>query len=297
MQFEDEALVEALDWGLSSSAATVRSKADNVRLEQGVSVARRVFFETDLFAPLGNSWDDLLIRHIEYVRLYVQTGLEQPHTFQDELEPNDLGDIDQAQFIVRLESLARPMNEFGCSFEDLRDAHEDGDAEFLSDFCDVWNDMRDLRPAFSTLLSEVTDELDRDDWPDALRDRLGLAHYSPTGSPEPVALCRYSVSDVHREAMTRFPLTMPTVLDSGPWEYYFPAPKSLRFGRAMALTPCEGDEDLKVEFLNSRVTYSPANIWKIGQIVTPVTSYDIRELRELHLLALQIASGDHTFGT
>lgn len=249
MQFEDEALVEALDWGLSSSDAAVKSKADNVRLEQGVSAARRIFFETDLFAPLGNSWDDFVSRHIEYVRLYVTTGLEQPHTFLDAMEPNDLGDIDQAQLIVRLESLARPMNEFGCSFENLREAHEEGDSDFLSEFCEVWNDMRDLRPAFSTLLSEVTDELGQDDWADALRDRLGLAHYSPTGSPEPVALCRYSVSDVHREAKTRSPLTMPTVLDSGPWEYYFPAPKSLRFGRAMALTPCEGEKTLRWSFL------------------------------------------------
>ena len=81
--------------------------------------------------------------------------------------------------------------------------------------------MRDLRPAFSTLLSEVTDELDRDEWADALRDMLGLAHYSAVASPEPVALCKYSVADVHREATTGVPITMPTILDSDPWEHYF----------------------------------------------------------------------------
>ena len=90
---------------------------------------------------------------------------------------------------------------------------------------------------------------------------------------------------------------MPTVLDSDPWEHYFPAPKSLQFGRAMALRPCDSEEDLKVEFLNSRVTFSPETIWKIGHIVTPAPLHDIAELRERHLLALHIASGDDTFGT
>lgn len=297
MYFDVDNLAQALDSGLSSPEATDKAKAVNVRLEQGVSNSRRTFFENEPLLPTGNSWNDLILRHNEYARLYVKTGLVQPHTFLDDFEPNDVGVIDRAQFIVRLEGLARPMNAFGCSFDELREAHEDRDVDFLSDFCEVWNENRDFRPAFSTLLSEVTDEVGEDEWADALQDKLGLAHYSPTGPPEPVALCRYSVADVHREATTGFPITMPTVLDSDPWEHYFPAPKSLQFGRAMALTPCDSEEDLKVEFLNSRVTYSHDNIWKVGQIVTPAPSHDISNLRELHLLALQIASGDHTFGT
>lgn len=297
MHFDDHNLIRALETGLSSHDAKVKAKAKNVHLEEGISSSRQAYFESMPFSPLGDSWNDLTSRHIEYVRLYVETSLEQPQTFQDALEPNDVGDIDDAQLIVRLEGLSRPMNAFGCSFEDLRVAHEDDDVDFLSEFCEVWNDNRDLRPAFSTLLSEVTDELSEGDWADLLRDRLGLAHYSPTGSPEPVALCRYSVASVHSEAATGYPITMPTVLDCKPWEFYFPAPKSLQFGRAMALTPCENEEDLKVEFLNSRVTYSPETIWKIGQIVTPAPLHDIGDLREHHLFALQVASGDDTFGT
>jgi hypothetical protein len=207
-----------------------------------------------------------------------------------------VGDIDHAQFIVRLEGLARPMHEFGCTFEEFRKAHDDQDVDFLSEFCEVWNDMRDRRPAFSTLLSEVTDKLDDDDWADALRDMLGLAHYSAGAAPEPIVLCKYSVGDVHQEAETQASITMPTVLDSDPWEHYFPAPRTLRFGRAMALRPCTNEEDLKVELLNSRVTYRPKNLWKLGQIVTAAPSFGIGELRELHLLALQLASGDDTFG-
>lgn len=296
MQFDDDSLVGALATGLSSADARMRARADNMRLEQGISSPRQAFFQSETFFPIDDSWDDLILRHNEYVRLYVKTSLHQPHTFLDAMEPLGVGDIDSALVIVRLEGLSRPMHAFGCSFDELRDARQGNDVDFLTEFCEVWNETRDLRPAFSTLLSEVTDELSEADWADLLRDRLGLAHYSPAGAPEPVALCRYSVADVHREAATGFPITMPTVLDSDPWEHYFPAPRSLQFGRAMALTPCKSDEDLKVEFLNSRVSYSPETIWKIGQIVTPAPSHDITELRELHLLALQIASGDDTFG-
>lgn len=297
MLFQNADLIAAVQQGEASTDAADQAKAKNLLLEQGVSAARQSFFEADKFSIIGTTWEQYLKRHIEYVRLYVKTAIEQPHSFQDALEPNEIGEIDEGMKVVRLEGLARPMKEFGCSFEELRDAHKDRDTDFLSEFCEVWNEKRDLRPAFSTLLSEVKDELAQADWADALRDRLGLAHYSPIGGPEPVALCWYSVADVLRDAATGFPITMPTVLDSDPWEHYFPAPKSLQYGRAMALTPCVNDEDLKLEFLNSRVTYSHENIWKIGQIVTPAPTHDINTLREQHLLALQIASDDETFGT
>lgn len=296
MNFDDAQLIQALKIGLLSSDDGIKAKAHKLRMEQGVSESRRIFFERQPSVPAGSSWDELFRRHVDYVRLYVKTSTEQPHTFQDQLEPNDVGDIDQEQLIVRVEGLARPMHEFGCSFEELQKAHDDQDVDFLNEFCDVWNDLRDLRPAFSTLLSEVAEKLDLDDWADVLRDMLGLAHYSANTAPEPIALCKYSVADVHREANTKVPITMPTVLDSNPWEHYFPAPKSLRFGRAMALVPCNNEEDLKVGLLNSRVTYTHKTIWKLGQIAKPAPVFSISKLREFHLLALQLASGDDSFG-
>jgi len=297
MKLKDSDLDSALGLGLAHTSVLERAKAENCRLEQGVSSTRQDYFETFAPSKVAPNWDAFQKLHVDYVKRYVETNDEQPHTFLDVLQPNGIGSIDEKQTIVRLENLTRPMNAFGCSYAEFKAAHEAGDTDFLSEFCDVWNDNRDYRPAFSTLLSELTDIIDEDDWAERLRDFLGLAHY-PTGpAAEPVVLCKYSVEDVSREATSSHPITMPTVLDSRPWEHYFPAPKSLQFGRAMALTPCEGDEDLKIEFLNQRVTYSPSNIWKVGQIVTPAPNFDISELRERHLLALQFAADDLTFGT
>lgn len=296
MQFADANLTKAAALGFSSGNIAIKAQADNLRLEEGVSEKRRSFFEAAPSVAACGGWEDLAKLHCDYVRQYVKTGLEEPHTFIDQLEPNGVGTIDEAQLIVRLESLARPLMAFGCSFEELSEALDEADSDFLAEFCEVWNDSRDLRPAFSTLLSEVTEELAEPEWEEALRDKLGLAHYSPLSDPEPVALCRYSVREVLREATTGFPITMPTVLDSDPWEYYFPAPKSLGFGRAMALRPCNSDEELKVEFLNSRVTYRHEHIWRVGQIRVPAPTFDLSDLRERHLLALQIASNDENFG-
>lgn len=297
MLFERSDFAQMVTSGLSARDSATQAQAQNFRHEQGVSVKRRICFETEPSRRSVNSWEDFIKYHSDYVRLYVKTSVDQPHTFLDNLEPNSVGMIDDAQMIVRLESLTRPLLAFGYTFDEFVDAYEKGDTSFLQEFCDVWNELRDLRPAFSTLLSEVSEEVQRAEWADELRDRLGLAHYSANSSPEPVILCRYAVAQVQSEAVTGFAVTMPTVLDSDPWEYYFPAPKSLRFGRAMALTLCDSDNDLKVEFLNSRVTYSPEHIWKVGQIVKPAPNIDLLELRERHLLALQIASNDETFGT
>src|SRR6478672_427709 len=115
MQFEDVDLITALTSGLAAAVPDVRAKAHNLHFEQGVSETRRVFFETESLGSFGATWDQLSRRHIDYVRQYVKTAIEQPHTFKNEMTPNDAGDIDAAQMIVRLESLARPMLEFGCT--------------------------------------------------------------------------------------------------------------------------------------------------------------------------------------
>ncbi len=289
-------LQSGLDQGLASNNASTKAEATNLVLEQGVSDIRRNFFETEDFSEHGKTWTMLSKRHADYVRLYIKTSQE-PHTFDDTMYPNSIGKIDTVQNIVRLESLLRPLESYGCSYDELKTAHDSDDIDLLDDFLSLWNEDRDMRPAFATFLNAVSEDVCHDDWPDRLRDRLGLAHYSVANGPEPVALMRYSVSEVQAEATSGNPLTMPTVLDSDPWPHYFPAPRSLQYGRAMALTPCEGDETLVVEFLNAKVTYRRENLWKIGQIVTPAPIHEITDLRALHLLALQIASGDDKFGT
>ena len=89
--------------------------------------------------------------------------------------------------------------------------------------------------------------------------------------------------------------TAPTALDTGPWPHFFPAPRDLPCGRAMALTPAD-DTKLLAEMLHYRLTYRPEHILKLGWITQPLAPLDLRELRNLHLTAVQVASGRDDFG-
>jgi hypothetical protein len=113
------------------------------------------------------------------------------------------------QDLVRFEHLASPLKgtwddgstleEKLENFRDLlkrADSGKDYDAEqSVASFFELWSSLRDNRPSFAAFYDEVREECDDDDWPHALRDRLGLGHYG--GHPDvliPVALMRYSLT-------------------------------------------------------------------------------------------------------
>jgi len=297
MNLVDADLAAATKDGLASIDPRIHAQAQNVRLEENVSGLRQNSFETESLGTGGPSWTQMRRRHIDYVRRFVWTATEPPHTFRLDLIPAKAEVLDEEQFLVRLEKLAWPLSRFGCTFEDLDHAIRDDDQRFIDAFLERWNEVRDYRPMFATFLREVASELASSEWPELLRDALGLAHFVPTTGPEPVALFKYRVRTVLSEAQGSIAITVPTVLDSDPWEHFFPAPKGLEYGRAMALSPCVDDEDLRAEVLHSRIDYRTEHLSRVGIVTKSPPINDLKYLRELHLLALQIASGREDFGS
>jgi hypothetical protein len=301
MRLLDPTLQSALEaWRRETGEA--RAEGDNIWFEERVSAARQHVFEDAAAGASGA--DSLRRRHIDYWKTWVMVSEDIPHTFLAELAPADLGSqvIDECQTIIRLEALDRPLGKWWLSFDELEKAHKIQDIPVLQGFLDVWNDsnIRDHRPAFAAWKDEVLSELAADDWPDQLRDRLGLAHYNPASAgPIPVALMEYTVQEVKAEAAKQgLPIcfTAPTVIDSGPWPYFFPAPRELPYGRAMALDPVDDEKRLLAEMLHIRLTYRPVHIVKIGHIHRPPAARELRELRNRHLLAVQAASLRGDFG-
>jgi hypothetical protein len=309
MRFLDPTLQAALEaWrgetGTASAEADIvsRAEADNIWFEERVSLERQQVFEN---AAAGASTADALRqRHTDYWKTRVTVTEDTPDTFVTALNPADLGSqvIDEYQTIVRLEALRRPLEKWSLSFKELENAHRRGDAPVLQHFLDVWNDsnIRDHRPAFAAWKDEVLSELAVPDWPDQLRDRLGLAHYTPASDgPIAVALMEYTVREVKAEAVRQglpICLTAPTVLDSGPWPHFFPAPRDLPYGRAMSLDPVDDEKRLLAEMLHTRLTYLPRHIARIGHIMRPPAPRELKDLRNRHLLAVQVASGRADFG-
>jgi hypothetical protein len=299
MLFNDPQLQNALAQWRQMAEALKRSEADNIWFEQRVSAARQQVFEQE--ASGASNAVSLCKAHTDYCKTFVQVDGEVPHTFVAALKPADLGPIDEMQRIVRIESLVRPLRAHGISFEELKNAFEKKEMTVVDGFLGAWNgsNLRDWRPVFGVFKDEVMDDLTEADWPTRLRDRLGLAHHNCADGPIPIALMEYSVAEV-RTAATAFAVssafTAPTVLDSDPWPYFFPAPPELCYGRTMALYKVADDKDLLAEFLHFRIVYKREHLSRLDEIRMPPNAFDLRELRNHHLLALQLASGREDYG-
>ena len=272
-----------------------------MNFEERVSAARLAEFE--VVVRSAETADDLRKRHIDYFETFVKVTDDLPHSFLPEFGPADLGSggLDEHQAIVRVESLDRPLGKWGQPLDDLKRAFDAKDEPVLRGFLDIWNtsNIRDHRPAFAAWRDQVLDEIAAPNWPERLRDRMGLAHYGDTRVSIPVALMQYTVREVKAEAASLGVSTMfaaPTVLDSGPWEYFFPAPATMPCGRAMALMLVDDEKQLLAEMLHTRLTYLPHHIVALGTITRPAAPHDLKELRNRHLLAVQAASERGDFG-
>ena len=142
--------------------------------------------------------------------------------------------------------------------------------------------------------------MDDHDWPHALRDRLGLGHYGATdGAPMPIALMRYSLEDVlaAQEPPAACAVALPTVLDGGMHEFFFPAPRDHAYGATVHLVPVQADT-LTAEVVHCRIEYEQRHIYRLGEISRPAQLDDaqLREARDLHLYALREACGRDDFG-
>ena len=178
MRFEDARLERAItEWRAAARAAT-RAMLDNYCFEERASDKRREAFEQ--YALTAGALEELLRAHSNYWSDFVRVDQDIPHTFASEFKPADLGALDPAQWIVRVESLLRPLNKFGITFDELNAAFIGNQTDFLDNFLRTWNNsnIRDWRPTFAVFYDEVADDCDIDEWPHRLRDRLGLAHYS-----------------------------------------------------------------------------------------------------------------------
>ena len=90
--------------------------------------------------------------------------------------------------------------------------------------------------------------------------------------------------------------TVPTVLDSLPWPHFFPAPRNTPYGSAMSLDPIDDENRLLAEMLHVRLTYRPEHVARLDHIKRPPAAHELKELRNHHLLAVQVASGRDDFG-
>ena len=287
--------------------------ADNCRFDERAGDGRWQRFEdllsesvTDRGAVGWQDWTEANQLHLErYCKVPRQSV---PDAFLDINQSAWLDALSDNQTLVRIEALDQTLlQDIGLDFDGLNgllqraDGGEDDAARAIHFFFDEWNQRRDARPAFAAFYDEVRHESEDDDWPHALRDRLGLGHYGPAGgAPLPVASMRYPLADVY-SAQARGRLSsacaLPTVLDGGMHEFFFPVPREHPYGATVHLQPDRADT-LTAEIVHCRIDYRREHLYRLGTITRPHRLDDgqLREARDLHLLALQEVCGRGDFG-
>ncbi|HHJ21233.1 MAG TPA: hypothetical protein ENJ84_15620 [Gammaproteobacteria bacterium] len=304
---------------LARSANTVEAAvADNCRFEERASAQRWEQFEIclphdDVGTMTWKDWAEANELHIDKRTNVPRTSI--PDAFLTINRSAWKEAMAANQDIVRFENLTRPLkgmwddsSTLEEKLDNLRelinrtDSGNDYDAEqTVAAFFEMWNNRRDNRPTFAAFDDEVRTECDDDDWPHALRDRLGLGHYGGyPGVLIPVALMRYSLQEVFEtQKKRRLPVAcaLPTVLDGGMHEYFFPVPASYPFGATLHLGPSHA-EVLTAEILHYRIEYERSHLFKLGFISKPHRQHDdvLKDSRDLHLTALRIETGKYDFG-
>jgi len=295
-----------------SRDTAIAAVADNCRFDERAGTERWNRFDAVLseLVEAGGTidWTDWAAANQLHLDQYCHVpSLSVPDAFLEINQNVWLDALSENQSLVRIEALARPL--LGSDLDlgsliDLLQRADDGDADAapaVGSFLDMWNQRRDARPAFAAFYDEVQQEADDDDWPHALRDRLGLGHYGLEGGAElPVALMRYSLGDVFSAQAHRglsVACALPTVLDGGMHQFFFPVPREHPYGATVHLVLDRADT-LTAEIVHCRIDYQRTHLYRLGTLTRPhrLSDDQLRDARDLHLLALQVESGRDDFG-
>lgn len=309
-----------------AEAAWERAVGHNVIFDERVSDdRRRMAEEYSRIGERGATLGELLDLHY---RKKITSGTELPPTFGPSNDLASYERIDKGDniYILRLEMLTWPIENWikSASDEGTVDAATLEAALFANNsaratieqhalidkFLDHWNDEADLRPRFAAFeaVRAVAEDAQADDWAYRLRSRFGLAHYDPSpGRRFLVALMRYTAAEVVKAAReysqsVRNPFCAPTVLDSGNWAYFFPAPSkddegnNIDGGRSLSLIPHEDWLRMSAELLHFRLVYKRQHLYSISWLDEPVIKYPLVRLRNAHLELLRVACLRDNFG-
>ncbi len=294
-------------------SAQERAVIDNLRMEERVGDARLNRYGEVFRGKSITSVDDLYGLQRNYAIQYLEIDPSEadiPDTFAADNAANAWRHIDDRLYLLRMEDVGFALGSSKMDVAELELAVKVRDNAVLKGFCDSWNNRRDRRPAFATTEIAVEDILKDagDDWPNTLRDFLGLGSYNPAPhvAPIPVLLMRYTVAEVLADKSSGLPgFAIPTVIDGRLNPFFFPTPRpksgseaaQYEVGRAVNLCPATTQSEYRMgmELVHSRIAYKPEHIWRLGRVSRPLTG-DLAILRSLHLAWLQLEADRNDFG-
>ncbi|MFH1860962.1 MAG: hypothetical protein ABH870_08160 [bacterium] len=279
-----------------------RAIAENFILEERLTEEREDSYSKYIVSP-GNLEDWKFWHENEYLpnKIKLCQGQGIPQTFTDLNSPNLLLEMEQDQYLIRVENLAelaklsRSDNDIvslsGFFIKFLKDPTDQRAADVIEDFLSDCNRARDLRPIFVGFWGEVKDLLQKNDdrWANKVRDRFGLGHFNPEkGESIPVLLLRYRVADViAMKPEERNFAAIPTVLDSSMSPFFCPTPKGWTEGQTLDLrNGGENDYAFNCEILHRFIEYKISHVYRFGWI-TESPGKTCEEARRIHMKFLE----------
>jgi hypothetical protein len=171
------------------------------------------------------------------------------------------------------------------------------DAARLKSLTEALNTIRsDRRPRFIAFDAEFASLEQDNDWLVHFCERCGLSRHF-AGYPKVLALFRYKVEAVTSVAGGTPVFAAPTVLDHSFSPGFFPAPASVSFGHAVALSRQADCSHVAAELLRARIDYLPEHWVRVGVLNCPALDDEILpDLRATHLECLRLRSGKHDYG-
>lgn len=295
---------------LQSSAAAAAleetAPAENYILDERVPDARGDdFLAFNGFAAAAHDKDSWFRQHVVYAKAHV--ALPAISGTFTAINRDNFQNWSPDWDVVRVETLYglndRALrrgshlseSEAGSLIREMLDARDNGSAldplkqAALTKWLQLANSGSDRRPAFVTPFAEVEAILTQPDWPDRLRDALGLGHIRLwAGNPMMVVLMQYNLVRVH-DAHIGKPAwaASPTVLDDVPGQMpnpcFFPAPKAAsKDGYGYTVDLATTGATYRMEFLHGHIAYKLADIRRMGEVTTDVLPSRIADARQDH---------------
>ncbi len=300
MKLLDPTLSALLTTLYAATAEEEHVVAWNLVHEEQVGLPRQGAYEGQMLG--ANDFLEWNAVHSAYVKQHVnvdRNGIAE--TFDANSKQAQFGPLEGNQWLVRVERLSRAFSSASrlTDFTSLEEAMRhsslgDTAAQGAVDrFLAEWNDQRDGRPQFAAFRDEVANEFDSPDWPDQLRDRLGLGHLNPgAAGPIEVAVMVYPAHESNRRqhklgATCTAAFTRPTVLDAELNLFFFPIPLGADYGATLHLGQGKANV-LTQEVLHLSFDYKREHLRKIGRITHPFElGSSLSRARNTHLQTLQ----------
>lgn len=284
----------------------IGAPAENCILDERVPSSREdEFLSFNGFELNTLDADSWFKQHVEYATVHVArariSGTFDSINRRNWFSPTPDSDVVRIESLRGMTSRARgfaltedEISNLIAEYIEARDAGNSFDT-FKQAQLNKWlqqvNSGSDRRPAFVAPFAEVEDLFDQPDWANRLRDVLGLGHLRPWGGGNAmsVLLMQYNLKRVYDAHIgNKAWAASPTVLDDVPRQMpnpcFFPAPasdSSNGYGYTVDLgLPWDS---YRKEFLHGHISYSLADIRRIGEVTTDMLPSRIAEARREHL--------------